>query len=163
MISLSKTKGFDYNSIKNRIIKVLQYGAKTALQAAPFGDDSNPIKEMTAIFANTETNDEPVIIGYVNENQLAAEGEKRAFSLKPDGTVSFYTWLKNDGTFEIGGNTDNLIRFNLLNNGLQQEVLAMNVEFAKISAAMTALGGSYVMQPVNLDITPSKIEEIKCT
>lgn len=141
-------------------------GGMTADECAAPGDDSVPIQGMDAIYAETSNDGEPIIIGYLNMNQLASEGEKRFYSMKKnaDGTYSqaFYTWLKNDGTYEIGGTIDNLVRYNALNTALQQHIVKLQTQLSLIAAGIATAGGSYTPGDVSLDITPSKINEIKC-
>jgi hypothetical protein len=160
MITLAKVDSTTITD-KQREIKVLQFGAKTADECAPFGEDSNPLKDMIAVYAETAEVGEPVIIGYLNENQLAAVGEKRLYSLKPDGSLSFYTWLRNNGTMELGGNAHNLVRYEPLNNALQSLVNKINAELVKIQTGLTAVGGVYAPAPVSVDVSASKINEIK--
>jgi hypothetical protein len=147
-----------------RALKVLGYGSAplTADECAPFGDDSNPLKNMIAVYAATDEIGDPVIIGYLNKNQLAAPGEKRIYSLKPDGSLGFYAWLKNDGSMELGGTADNLVRYTPLNTGLTGQDTAINSELAKIALAIGLLGGSYAPGTITTDISGSKINEIKC-
>ncbi len=151
------------NILKNgrRILKVFEFGAKTGDVVAPFGDDSAPLKDMVAIFGQTSVKGESVVIGYINKNQIAQPGEKRIFSLDSDGNLSFAIHLKGDGTCEIGGNTDNAVRYAELNTALQQQVTDINTELGKISAAIGLLGGSYVVDPIALDASAAKIDEIK--
>jgi glutamate/tyrosine decarboxylase-like PLP-dependent enzyme len=160
MITFSKVRDFLIENGK-RILKVDQYGAKTAKVAANYGDDSQPLKNMTAIYSPTAVNSEPVIIGYINTNQVAQEGEKRIFSQSLDGSVSFAIHLKTDGTCEIGGNIDNAVRFNALSSSLTASDNLLNAELAKIAAAIGSLGGVYTVAPVTTDISTSKIDEIK--
>ncbi len=160
MISLSKILSVAVKG-GSRILKVWQFGAKTADEAAPFGDDSSPLKDMVAVYADTGEIGEPVIIGYLNQKQLAASGEKRLYSLKPNGDLSFYTWLKNDGTMELGGKNDNLVRFMPLSSGLTSHNTQVVAELNKIAVAIGALGGSYAPGSVNMNINQSKINEIK--
>jgi hypothetical protein len=160
MISTAKVKQWSLEKGK-RILKLLQFGAKTAKVAAPFGDDANPIKDMTAIYAETTVNGEPFVIGYVNTNQVAAVGEKRIFSLKEDGSSSTYIWLKNDKTIEIGGNADNAVRFLPLKTGISATDTAITAELAKIQAAFVTVGGVYAPGIISTDIDGSKIAEIK--
>lgn len=162
-ISLAKVDSFESNDDNEKTVKVLQFGAKTALQAGPFGDDSGPLKNMTAIYADTGTNGEPVILGYINNQQMAEIGEKRIYSLKPDGSLSFDIWLKNDETCEIGGNTDNLVRYLQLNASWNQLVAQTNVELGKIATAIAGVGGAYTVQPLNVNINSAKINEVKCS
>lgn len=160
MISLAKVKQWSIENGK-RILKVFQFGAKTSKVAAPFGDDSNPIKDMTAIIAETGVNGETVIIGYINKNQIAQEGEKRIFSLKPDGSDSTFIYLKNDETIEIGGNADFAVRFTKLKEGIDAKDQAINAELTKIAAGISTAGGSYAPSPISTDISAAKNDKIK--
>lgn len=106
-----------------REVKVLLYrksGARTAAQVAPFGIDSAPPKDMIAIYAETENKGQKVILGYLNRNLAADDGETRFYSLKADGSLSQTIWLRNDGTMEIGGSANFMVRFNQLKAGFDQ-------------------------------------------
>lgn len=147
-----------------RIVKVLRYGTndiQTASAVAPYGVDSNPISGMIAVYAPTVDIAKKVIIGYINKNALADVGEYRTFATDADGNVQFYTWLKKDGTYEIGGAADNAVRYSKLNDGLQSAAGDINTELGKIAAAISSLGGTYTLTPLNLDISASKINEVK--
>jgi hypothetical protein len=160
MITFSKVRDFLIENGK-RILKVDQYGAKTAKVAANYGEDSQPLKNMTAIYSPTAVNSEPVIIGYINTNQVAEEGEKRIFSQSLDGSVSFAIHLKTDGTCEIGGDIDNAVRYQALSNALTSSDTLLNAELGKIATAIGSLGGVYTVAPVTTNISASKIEQVK--
>ena len=160
MITFSKVRDFVIENGK-RILKVQEYGVKTAKVASNYGDDSQPLKNMTAIYSPTAVNSEPVIIGYINTNQVAKEGEKRIFSQSPDGSISFAIHLKTNGTCEIGGNVDNAVRYQALSTALAASDGFLNIELGKIATAIGSLGGTYAVDPVNTDISSSKINEIK--
>lgn len=118
-------------SLENAIrsVKVLRYGksdVQTPSEIAPYGLDSNPIKDMIAMYASTNESGETAIIGYINKNQKALPGEFRTFCTDENGTEKFYTWLKKDGTIEIGGDTNFAVKFNEL-----------KTEFDKIKKAIT--------------------------
>ena len=152
------------NIIKNgvRVLKVFQFGAKTADVVSAFGDDSAPLKDMVAIYGTTSENGDDIIIGYINKNQISQPGEKRIFSLKQDGSLSFALHLKNDGNCEFGGNSDNLVRYNALNTALQQEKNLINTELSKIATAINGVApGAYTPTPITLDLIQAKINEIK--
>ena len=162
MITISIIKDFIIQE-GYRIFKVMQYGPKTVDECSPFGDDSNPLKDMDAVFCETEVGGEPIIIGYIQKQRLAEPGEKRIYSLDEDGELSNYIWLKKDKIIEIGGSDDNLVAYKNLNQGLQdynQKVLA---ELGKVSAAISALGGSYAVGQLEIDIEKSKTDELKCS
>ncbi len=160
MISLAKVKQWSLEKGK-RIIKLVQFGAKTAKQAGPFGDDSNPLKDMTAILAETSANGEPVVLGYINKNQLAGEGEKRIFSLKGDGTLSNFIWLKNDETIEIGGNADFAVRFNALKTAIDAKDALIQGELAKIATGISTAGGAYAPGNITTNLDPAKNDKVK--
>jgi len=152
------------NIIKDfkRTLKIFEFGVKTADVVSAFGDDSAPLKDFVAIYGQTSENGDNIIIGYINKNQISAPGEKRIFSLKEDGSLSFSLHLKNDGTCEFGGNTDNAVRYAALNNALQLEKDLINTEFGKIATAINGLApGAYVPTPITLNLLSAKIEEIK--
>jgi len=144
-----------------RILKVDQWGVKTVNEVSSFGDDSHPISNMTALYADTSETGEPVIIGYINKNQLADVGEKRIYSLKEDGSISTFIWLKNDGKIELGGNNDNAIRYQKLDDSLQSQKTLINAELLKIQTAIAGLGGAYAKIDISINTSSAKINEIK--
>lgn len=160
MITLSKIRSSSIN-VGKRIFKILQFGPKTVKEVSSFGDDGNPLENTTAVYMDTSENGEPVIIGYINKNQLAAIGEKRMYSLDGAGAVSFFIWLKNDGTFQIGGTADNAVRYQKLDDALQAQKTAINAELVKIAAGITAAGGSYTPAFITIDTSAAKIDEVK--
>lgn len=164
-MNLVKVISTNVDTYKRRVVKFFRMGLKdvqTAIQYAPAGIDSNPTKDMIALYGQTTDKGETVIVGYINKSSLANIGEFRFYSTDSNGNVKFYTWLKNDGTCEIGGNSDNLVRFAKLNTALQNEVTAINTELSKISAAINAIvPGAYIVTPISLNLTPAKINEIK--
>lgn len=105
------------NSLKQRVVKFLASGrgnVQTALEISPYGVDSNPIKGMIAIYGKTNNTGETIIVGYINKNQKAGIGEFRTFATDADGVEKFYTWMKADGTMEIGGVANFAVKFNEL-------------------------------------------------
>ena len=161
MISTSKIKGF-FIEQGFRILKALQHGAKTADECSPFGLDSNPINDSVAIFCQTETPSEPVIIGYIQRNRIAEPGEIRLYSVDEQGNQKNYIWLKKDGDIEVGGNTDNLVRYSKLDLGLQNQKISIDIELNKIAIALNSIvPGSYSPIPINLDISQSKCDKVK--
>ena len=104
-----------------RMIKVDQFGAKEPYECSPYGFDSNPVKDMTAIYADTSENGEPIIIGYVNENQLADVGELRLYNSNKG-----YIWLKKDDTIELNGNSRTIVAFINLKTELENTIVKVN-------------------------------------
>lgn len=163
----------ELNTFGQRIIKVLRYGrndVQTPLQASSFGVDSNPIKDMVAVYAPTEEKGKTVIIGYLNQNQIANVGENRIFSTDSDGNVVMFLHLKNDGIAEFGGADDFMVRFNELQTGFDELVNDHNdlvqAFNAHVHPGVTAGAASTLITiapevPSAADITSAKIEEIK--
>lgn len=160
MISISKISN-SFKQGKYRLFKVFQFGAKTADECSPFGFDGNPLEDMDAIFAETSSGGEPVIIGYIQTQRLANLGESRLFSLKEDGTLSTYIWLRNNNIIEFGGNDENLVKFSKLQEELTKLQNDINGELVKIASGITTAGGSYVPAQIQIDINESKTELIK--
>lgn len=165
---LGKYYSSAFDAAKHRVMKIFALGPYTADLIAPFGDDSCPPQGADVIYMTTENDDQPVIVGIINTGLLASEGEKRLFSYRRDditgnmtNNISFYTWYRTDGTYELGGTEDNAVRFNALNISLQKEIALLNAELTKIQIAISSLGGSYVKENVTLDISSAKINEIK--
>jgi len=69
MITLAKVKDSFIENFK-LIIKVLQFGPKTAKQISPFGIDSNPLENYTAVYSETSNAGESVILGYIHKNYI---------------------------------------------------------------------------------------------
>lgn len=117
MNNFVKVISTEIDTLKRRIIKVLRFGksdVQTAIECSPYGVDSNPIKDMVAIYSPTSEKGEVAIIGYINKNQKAEIGELRLFSTDANGVEKFYLWLKNDETIELGGNSNFAVKFNEL-------------------------------------------------
>lgn len=164
MITFSKFKEAVIESAR-RILKVEQFGLKTAAEAMPFGEDSQPVKDMVAIFGETSNNAEPVIIGYINKNQVAGPGEKRIFSLDSDGNLATFIWLKSDGTIEIGGDAKNMVRYQELEQGFNQLRTDLNNFITTYNLHTHAANGGAPPAaqgtPSTADISASKIDEVK--
>lgn len=162
-MDITKTISTEYDNLRRRIVKVLRFGktdARTAKEAAPYGTDSNPIKGMTAVYSQTSNKKDRVIIGYINKNGLAASGEHRTFSTDDDGVVKFFIWQKKDGTCEIGGNSDFMVRFNALKSGFDQ--LRQDFNTHVHTGVQTGGGSSGVpATPSSASIDNAKIEQIK--
>lgn len=160
MITFGKVDSTLLN-LGKRIVKFFEYGAKTASESSPFGLDSNPIKDMVAIHANTSNNGESVIIGYINKNQLAEVGESRLYSVDSNGAVKSFIWNKSDGKLWLNGNTHSAVRFSPLNTALQSQKDLINIELGKIATAIGLLGGSYTPSNISINIDNSESQDVK--
>jgi|SRR6185437_1077279 len=159
-----------------RVMKVLRFGksdVQTADEATPYGLDSSAVKDMIAVFSDTVTKGEPVIIGYLNKQQLAQPGEFRLYSTDNDGNLITYIWLHNaagDGQIELGGTTDNAVlyskletAFNQLKNDFNNFVTIFN---SHVHPGVQTGGGSSAVTTTlgtdsSADITPAKNNKIK--
>jgi len=154
MISLTRVK-----EATSEFIKVLRYGksdVQTADSVSPFGIDSKPVKDQIAVFCKTSDVAQSVILGYLNNSDKTEEGEFRIYATDSDGSEVFDILLKNDGTCEIGGSGDFLVKYNGLNLDFQAFILELNT---KLAAAFSAVGGSW--PGITLDISNGKIDNIK--
>lgn len=167
MVFFTKVDSTNTDSLMRRIVKILRLGksdVQTAFEVGSYGIDSNPVKDMVAIYAESSVKGEVVIVGYITKNKVAQTGELRLYSTNAQGTEQTYAYLKNDGTIELAGNADNLVRFVALNTALQAQVGLINVELGKIATAINAIvPGAYIPTPITLNITASKVNELKTT
>lgn len=165
MITLVKVISTELNEITQRLVKVLRYGKrdiKTPYEASPFGTDSNCPPGWIAVHCETGDKGETVIVGYLNKKQLVDVGEHKIYSTDKDGKIQqTYILLTNTGIIELGGKVDNAVRYLALNTALQQEAALINTELGKIATAITNLGGAYTPTPIVLNISASKINEVK--
>lgn len=142
---------------EQREVKVQQFGPKTAIESSPYGIDSNPLKGMTAVFSESSESGEQIIIGYINEKAIAEAGETRIYCDHKDGFI----YLKKNGSIEIGGSEKNLVKYQDLNQKLLQMVQDLNQELIKIASGISTAGGSYVPDPIQIDISSAITENIK--
>jgi len=160
MIYFSKFSDFIIE-LGKRVLKVSQFGAKTADECLPFGIDSVPIKGMSTIYAETSNDAESLILGIINESQEAESGETRFYSMDENKAVKSVIYLKKDGTIEFNGNTYSMVRFEPLKTGLQNYDVLVNAELVKIQTAISGLGGVYTRLDVNHNIDSAKSEKNK--
>jgi hypothetical protein len=171
-MNLVKTISTEVDRLQRRVAKFLRYGKKdirTSLQIAPHGIDSNPTKDLMALYADTEEKGKSVLIGYLNLNVLAAVGETRLYSTDANGELKTFIWLKADGTMELGGNAKHLARFEELKTGFDQLKQDFNnFVSTTFNAHMHPTAGTGAPSPPTLtgtastaSIDSSKINEIK--
>jgi hypothetical protein len=114
-MNLVKINSSALNSIGQRMMKFLRYGAKdvqTAIEGGPHGMDSRAVENSIAIYAKLD--EETVVIGYLLRDKLAEVGETRLYSTNTDGELKAYVWLKNDGIMHLSGDNDFAVSFNNL-------------------------------------------------
>lgn len=149
-----------FREIKTRITSGLIESSKASF---PVGFASNPAPTFIAIVAETMSNDEPVIVGYLDPNVLEDLniGDSIMYSTSEGGTKTAKLYLRADGTAEILGNADNAVRFQKLDDGLKAWQTAIQAELTKIATGITGAGGTYTPGILDLNIDNSKIDEIK--
>lgn len=148
---------------KRLINKVLGFGrgdVRTGYQLSTPGVEGRPIDKTNVVYADTSSKGTNVILGFIEESQEIEKGEVIIYSRNESGEVQNTILLKQDGTIEIGGNADNMVRFSPLSQGIKQADLDINAELVKIAAGIAAGGGSYSPTPISTDISGSKIDEI---
>ena len=163
-MQLTKILSTRIDGLGRRLVKVLRFGSSDVqepFQASNFGIDSNPIKDMVAVYSKTTENGKNVIIGYLNKNQISAPGETRIFSVDSSGNLKTYIWLTSGGIIEMGGNADNAVKYSPLNSGMQDFKTQIQAELAKIATGITTAGGAYTPGTLSIDISTSKIDNIK--
>jgi hypothetical protein len=157
------------------LTKILRFGksdVQTPFQALPHGIDSNPVKDMIAVYSETTEKGKPVVIGYLNRDQLAEVGGTRLYSTDSDGSAQFAIYLRADGTCEVGGDSDNMVRYSELEtafNQLQSDFDSfVNTYNTHIHDVPQAPSGTLPSAPTTstgsastADISPAKIDEIK--
>ena len=161
MLNFTKVLSSNVDKLKRRVIKVLRLGkqdVQTNLQTLPFGIDSVPIKDLVALYAPTNEKGKSVIIGYLNKNSIAGVGETRFYSTNEQGVEQNSIHLKNNGDIEVGGNSDFMVKFNALQNSLNNYNTLINAELVKIG---TATSGLYVPLPPIMDVSTAKTLKIK--
>lgn len=158
MITLTRVK-----QATSDFIKVLRYGksdVQTAYNCLPHGIDSKPIKDKLAIHIKTSNNSESVIVGYIDKSATTNEGECRVYATNSNGVEVFSIYLKNDGTVEFGGNTDNLVRFSELKAGFDQLKSDFNTFLTHVHGG-AGTPPAPPQLPSTASIDSAKIDEIK--
>ena len=164
----TKVEGF------KRKIKFLRLGKSDIQETAevsPFGIDSNPVKDLIAVYAPTLQQGKAVIIGYINKNQLADVGETRLFSTDAQGDLQTFIHLKNDGTIEMGGAADFMVRYTQMAasvNELKNDLTNLKAAFTGWvpvptdgGLALKVTSATWFGTPLVQDISNAKIAEIK--
>lgn len=165
------------DSTSRMLVKFLRKGksdVRESFEIGPFGFESNPLKDMIALYGQTDENGSDVIIGYVNKNRITDIGESRMFSTDSSGNIVMYLHMKNDGTAEFNGDSDNLVRYSELESAFNELKSDHNELVTKWNAFVAAyvpgspstvglpptLAGSNVSQST-ASVAGAKIDELK--
>lgn len=160
MLTFSKLKSSSIEQGK-RILKVFQFGAKTAKEVSPFGFDGCAPENWTAIYGETSNKGESVVIGYINKNQIAGVGESRMYAIGSSGEVVGYVYARASGVLELNGNEFSGVRFQNLVQAINAQNSLINAELAKIAGAIASLGGTYTPANIITDLAPAESPTIK--
>jgi len=160
MLTFSKLKSSSIEQGK-RILKVFQFGAKTAKEVSPFGFDGCAPENWTAIYGETSNKGESVVIGYINKNQLAEVGGSRMYALGSSGEVVGYVYARASGVLELNGSEFSGVRFQNLVQAINAQNVLINAELAKVAVSIAALGGSYAPGAVITNLASSESSTVK--
>lgn len=175
-MNFTKVISTKFDDSKRLLVKFLRMGksdVQECIEVSPYGTDSNPIKDMVALYTPTGETGKNAIIGYINKERLTKPGEYRIFSTDENGALQTYVWLHDDGTMEIGGDADNMVRFSELEtafNQLKDDHNALAQKWDAFCSAYTPGSPSTVGTPPTLasstvgqstaDISGAKIDEV---
>lgn len=156
-----------------RIVKILRNGrddVQTSKQVTPFGFESNPTSNSIGLYTSTATRNRTYVMGYIAENVDTEVGETRIYSTNDDGEIQISFHFKNDGTVEMGGDADNLMRYNELKSAfdeLRDDFNSLvNAYNTHVHPGVTPGNGATVITattatPSSADMSASKINELK--
>lgn len=146
--------------------------SRQGYDVAPFGIDSVGLQNMQAVYSNTANNRYPIILGWLNTNRVAQDGEVRMFAVNSSASEVGYVYLKNNGELHLLGDSNWAVKytelasqFNELKGKFNDLVSAFNQHIH-----ITPSGNSNSPLPVpsvipalpsTADITQSKNERIK--
>lgn len=174
MIWITKTISTEVDKLNRLIQKVLKLGksdVQTAPVAAPYGIDSNAIKDMVAIYAESSVKGQNVIIGYINKNAQAEVGGMRIFSTDAGGSEQFYVYLRATNNLELGGDSRHLARFEELETAFNELKTKFNLlvtaynahthPYINVLAPATTSPTASAGNPSAANIAACKIDNIK--
>ena len=162
MLKIGWFEGFKIFKVYRQFKSLASQDLTNVFSISPFGDDSVPTLNDKLLISETENLKYKVCLGVFNDKPLAEEGEKRLYSVDNEGNISFYAWLHNNGTMELGGTEHNLVRYLPLETSINKQNTDINTELAKIATVLNSIvPGSYTLTPISSDISESKINEIK--
>jgi len=164
MIWLTTTLSTAVDNANRLIQKVLRLGkqdVQTAVVSAPYGVDSNAVKDMIAIYASSSMKGDNVILGYINKNALAEVGGLRLFSTNAAGEEQFYVYLRASNNLELGGTERHLARFEELETAFNDLKGKWNAfASAYVPGGPLNVGLPSTAQSSSADISQCKIENI---
>lgn len=161
MISFAKIKSSSIEVGKRILKSVTMSGAATSKESYPFGFDSSPHPDLTAIYAETSNMQEAVIIGYINKNQIAEPGESRMYALSAHGEFLGFVYCRKDGTTSINGDAFSAVRFQELKTQIDLLQSQINSQLPLIASGIATGGGVYTPTNVSIDLTNVESPTVK--
>lgn len=164
MVRITKKNSSTLDKLKRRIVKVLALGRSSvyeAFESAPHGVDANAPNKKNAVYAESLSNNTKVILGYINDSQKAEVGGFRIYSTNESGEEQNDIYLRANGDIEIGGNTDNAVKWNRLNSSMNQLQAKVNTNLYLIASGIAAAGGAYTPQLLSVSFNSSKSDKVK--
>ena len=138
---------------------VSSYNARNVPQYGPAGLDSAPVAKTLAATTPTATKGADIVIGYQNLNQIAQPGETILYSQDADGVYKATATMRTDGSIELLGTGDFLIRYTAFDTAMQAYLTDLN---AAILSGVGSAGGAYTPPPAP-DFSTAKTTNIKTT
>jgi hypothetical protein len=161
MITLAKVRETFVEKGKLIIKSLTLKGASTAKQVTPFGIDSNPLSNWTAIYADTTNAGEAVILGYINKDYITEQGEIRIYSIGDDQAVKAYVYARKDGVLELNGSDFSAVRFQELKTQIDLLQSQINSQWPLIASGIATGGGVYTHTNVSIDLATSESATVK--
>lgn len=158
MVAISKVLSYNLDQFKRRIVKVLRFGredGKESFEVSPYGLDSGVPKGCMAVYMKSHNRGNSIVLGYINQEQLATIGETRLYS---NGSE---IWIRKNGDIEIGGNTDNLSSHSELQIAMNLLAQKINEQFGLIASGIATGGGAYTPTPISINLIDAKLDKIK--
>jgi hypothetical protein len=159
MINITAYISSKVDDLMRRIVKLRRLGkddVQTSIQAGPHGIDSNPVKDMRAIYLQTGSRKKTVVVGYLNQNALAEVGGSRLFSTNDKGEEQAAIYMRANGDIELGGTDDFAVRFNELKAGFDQLVSDHNNTVTALNSLITAYNAHVHPVPLADAVAPSE-------
>lgn len=172
MIQLVKIISTKIDSANRRLVKFFRFGkddVQEVLNASASGDDSPPTENMRGIYVQTSQVGTPVLVGYINDKQIAKPGEKRIFATDQNGNVLLHFYMKDDSTIELGGTGNYAVKFNELesqfnelNSKFNSFVTSYNLHVHPIiGSATSATTSTAILSNANISLAKNnKIQTI---
>lgn len=141
-----------YGTSRSDVLKKIQY--------TPFGFDSMPTKDVPLVFDESGIRGKGSVLGYAKVVEELNEGDSAMYATDTDGNIVGKLIMLNDGTFKIGGDTDNMVRFTKLEKGFNDLRSDLNSLIGKWNSFCTSyVPGSPTTVGLPATLTPSILLE----